>query len=69
MLYGMLDNLSSLCEYQIQQRETEMLKPIKLWTRRMGDQPWEFYGEITSQEQYQREMAHIRALGLAVKRG
>lgn len=51
------------------EKETEMFKPVKLWTRRMNDQAWEFYGEITTREQYHREMAHIRALGLAVKRG
>lgn len=41
---------------------------VKLWTRRMNDQPWTFYGEFKTEQAFKDELPHIRAQGLSIKR-
>lgn len=43
-------------------------RKFQIFTRRMNDQAWEFYGEFATQAEFNAELPNIRWLGLAIKR-
>jgi hypothetical protein len=43
-------------------------RKFKIYCRRMSDMPWELYGEFATQAEFDREIPHIRFLGLYIKR-
>lgn len=44
------------------------MRKFKIYTRRMNDADWAFYGEFTSEQDFRNELPNIRSLGLAIKR-
>lgn len=46
-----------------------MASKFKIFTRRNNQAEWSFYGEFTSEQEFRNELPHIRAQGLAIKRG
>lgn len=41
---------------------------FQIWTRRSNEAEWTLYGEFKSEQEFRREIPHIRAQGLATKR-
>jgi len=41
---------------------------FEIYVRRMNDAEWEFFGRFNSEREFQAEIPHIRAQGLATKR-
>jgi hypothetical protein len=44
------------------------MQSFKIFTRRMNDQEWEFYGEFKTEQAFRDELPNIRWLGLSIKR-
>jgi len=44
------------------------MSKFDIYTRRMGDRPWRFYGTFSSGQEFRDELPNITMLGLAVQR-